>query len=554
MTIPEAALRTMARVRPLCTVGLVLGTLLFAFSLSPSLVPRPFAFQGVISGLSLTAGYAIGTALTALWHYLELPWPRPRLARYIRWAAATACVVVVLAFTGQATEWQNAVRAQMALEPISTAQPLGIALLAVIVFAAALLLGRAFRRTLEFLSGRLQRYIPPRVAHVTGIVAAVALFWTVIDGVLFSLALRAADTSYQQVDALIEDHHERPQQPERAGSPASAIDWQELGRQGRSFVSGGPSAQDLAEWTEGDADAPVPIRIYVGLHAAETAEGRAELALDELQRTGAFDREVLILATPTGTGWIDPAAADPVEYLHGGDIATVTAQYSYLPSPLALMAEGDYGAEMARALFEAVYGHWRELPADERPELYLHGLSLGALNSDRSFDLFDIIQDPFQGALWSGPPFRSETWRRVTERREPGSPAWLPVFRDGEVVRFANQDTGLAEQGGDWGPFRIAYLQYASDPITFFEPSIAYEEPDWMRAPRGPDVAPQLRWYPVVTMLQLAADMMAADGAPPGYGHTYAVEDYLRAWYTLTEPEGWDDAELGRLEQHLAQE
>jgi uncharacterized membrane protein len=30
-----------------------------------------------------------------------------------------------------------------------------------------------------------------------------------------------------------------------------------------------------------------------------------------------------------------------------------------------------------------------------------------------------------------------------------------------------------------------------------------------MRQPREPDVSPAFRWYPVVTMLQLAADMAA---------------------------------------------
>ncbi|MBK5936191.1 alpha/beta hydrolase [Halorhodospira halophila] len=538
----------MRLIGPLSTVGLLLGTLFFAFSLTPSLVPRPFAFQGAISGLSLTAGYAIGAGMSGLWHYLQLPELRGRLERMVRWLAVAGCALVAVTFMWRAAGWQDAVRAQMELEPAGGLPPIGAALVALLVFAAALLLARLFRGTFRFLSQRLQRYIPRRVSQLAGVVVAVGLFWAVIDGVLFTMALRAADSSYQQVDALIEADQERPSESERAGSPDSFVDWKDLGRQGRSFVSSGPTATELESFI--DKPTPTPIRIYIGLNAAETPEERARLALQELHRTDAFERSVLVLATPTGTGWIDPAAADPVEYLHRGDIATVTAQYSYLPSPLALMVEGGYGAEMARALFEAVYGHWRTLPEDDRPALYLHGLSLGALNSDRAFDVFDIIQDPFDGALWSGPPFRSETWRTVTERRDEGSPAWLPEFRDGEVVRFMNQETRLDAAGEEWGPFRIAFLQYASDPITFFSPSILYREPDWMSEPRGPDVSSELRWYPVVTMLQLAADM-AAGGAPAGYGHTYAVEDYIDAWVDLTEPESWDSDDLDQLRQHL---
>ena len=68
----------------------------------------------------------------------------------------------------------------------------------------------------------------------------------------------------------------------------------------------------------------------------------------------------------------------------------------------------------------------------------MHGLSLGALHSDRSFEIYDVIGDVFQGALWSGPPYRSETWRDATQRRTPDSPAWLPRFRDGSIIRFDN--------------------------------------------------------------------------------------------------------------------
>ena len=270
------------------------------------------------------------------------------------------------------------------------------------------------------------------------------------------------------------------------------------------------------------------------------------MALEELKRAGGFERSTLLLVTPTGTGWVDPASQATVEYLHRGDIATVAAQYSYLNSPLALLTEAAYGAEMARALFREIYGYWSSLPRDARPKLYLHGLSLGSLNSDLSFDFFDIIDDPFEGALWSGPPFRSETWRRVTTQRDPGSPAWLPQFKDGAVVRFMNQEQGLDQGGAEWGSFRIAFLQYASDPITFFSPGSAWREPDWMREPRGPDVSPDLRWFPVVTMLQLAADMMVGS-APEGFGHEYAAIHYIDAWHALTEPPGWTEPELERL-------
>lgn len=535
----------------LSIVGLLLGTLFFAFSLTPSLLPRPFLIQGALSGLMFAAGYGLGVAAMFLWNYLQLPLARGRAALAAKAVAAVISTVIAVSFLWQASHWQNSIRALMGMEESPGAHPVLIALVAILVFFVLLGLARLFHWVFHRLSQWLHRFVPPRISHLVGITAAILLFWTVIDGVLVSATLRISDRSFQQLDALIEDDLPHPVRPEQTGSTASLVDWRDLGRQGRRFVTGGPTAEDLSEFL--GAPAPAPIRVYVGLNSADSAEERARLALEELKRAGGFERSMLLLVTPTGTGWVDPAAQDTVEYLHRGDIATVAVQYSYLNSPLALLTQASYGAEMARALFAEIYGYWRTLPRDSRPRLFLSGLSLGSLNSDLSFDLYDIIDDPFDGVLWSGPPFRNQTWRRITAERDPGTPAWLPEFRGGAVVRFMNQEQGLDRGDAKWGKFRIAFLQYASDPITFFSTGAAWHEPAWMREPRGPDVSPDLRWFPVVTMLQLAADMMVGT-APTGFGHEYAPAHYIDAWLALTEPAGWSEAEVERLRGRFEQE
>jgi uncharacterized membrane protein len=55
------------------TSDLLLGTLFFAASLTPSLLSRSYLTQGVLSGFSLAAGYGIGVFGHWLWAYLELP-------------------------------------------------------------------------------------------------------------------------------------------------------------------------------------------------------------------------------------------------------------------------------------------------------------------------------------------------------------------------------------------------------------------------------------------------------------------------------------------------
>jgi uncharacterized membrane protein len=528
--------------------GLFLGAVFFAFSLTPSLLPRPFLVQGLLSGLSFAVGYGFGVALVSLWTYLQLPLLQGRLRIGIKLIVAALIGVVLASFLWQALEWQNALRALMGMEPSPGVHRMGIGLVAALTFAVLLIVARLFRIVFKRVSAGFDRLLPERISHLLGGLVAIVLLWSILDGVLVASVLRVADRSFQQLDALIEDELPRPDRPAQTGSAASLVDWHDLGRQGRRFVAGGPTEADLQSYF--GSPMPAPIRVYVGLNTAPSAGERARIAVDELERAGGFERSVLLLVTPTGTGWIDAVGQDTVEYLHRGDIATVAAQYSYLNSPLSLLTKASDGTEMAQALFREVYGRWRELPRDTRPRLYLNGLSLGSLNSDLSFDLYDIIDDPFDGALWVGPPFSHATWQRATAQRDPGSPAWLPTFRGGAVVRFMNQGHALDAGDPRWGNFRIVFLQYASDPITFFSSNAAWREPEWMQPPRGPDVSPDLRWFPVVTMLQLAADMMVGS-TPRGFGHEYAASDYIGAWFALTRPEGWSDADLERLRLHF---
>lgn len=536
--------------RSFSAAGLLLGTLFFAASLTPSLLPRTFLTQGIVSGASFAAGYGIGVFGRWLARYLELPEPRDRILRRIKYVAAATCAGVAVAFLWRAAEWQNSIRTLMGLEPVDSAYPFRIGLIALLTFVLLMAVARLFRLVINVTATWLRRFVPRRISNLLGVVAAVALFWVVVDGVLFRFAIRAVDASFRAYNELIEPEVQPPTDPRKTGSTTSLIAWDDLGRAGREFVSSGPTLDELRVFS-GDG-ALEPIRVYVGLNSADTPEDRARLALKELQRTGAFDRTVLVLVTPTGTGWVDPAAVDTLEYLHGGDVASVAIQYSYLQSWMSLLVEPGYGKETARALFSAVYRHWTALPEDSRPRLYLHGLSLGALNSELSAELFEVLGDPIHGALWSGPPFASRVWQYVTGRRDADSPAWLPRFRDGSFVRFANQENTLKMPGARWGPMRIVYLQYASDPVTFFDYRALYRRPGWMGSPRGPDVSPELRWYPVVTFLQLLLDMAMSTTAPMGYGHVYAPEHYIDAWIEVTDVRGWPAEKIERLKRTLA--
>jgi uncharacterized membrane protein len=357
------------------------------------------------------------------------------------------------------------------------------------------------------------------------------------------------DESFAAMNRLLDSEYEQPQHSSASGSKLSLISWNDIGRNGKRFVADGPTKEEIAAVIE--RDAMQPIRVYAGFDTGDTLEDRAQIALAEMKRVGGFNRATLVIATSTGTGWLDPSAVDSVEYIHSGNIATVTLQYSYLPSWLTLLVEPEVAREAASALFSAIYGYWTTLPQDKRPKLYLHGLSLGALGSADTLDLMLILTDPINGALWSGPPFLSRKWVAVSRNRAPGSPQWRPVYSDSSVVRFMTQDGFPNLDGAKWGRLRVVYLQHASDPMSFFSTDLVYASPDWLGSDRGRDVSPHLRWFPIVSFFQIAFDIPMATNVPLGYGHNFTPADYIDAWIEVTQPRNWDASDTAKVKTHF---
>src|SRR5262245_15338295 len=130
--------------RSFSPAGLLLGTLFFAASLTPSLIPRETLMQGVLSGLSLALGYGIGVAGQMLWHYLELPPLDSRRFRIISLAAIAISLVVGIAFLWRASEWQDSIRSLMGMEPVESIRPLEVAAITIVVFVLLVLVARLF--------------------------------------------------------------------------------------------------------------------------------------------------------------------------------------------------------------------------------------------------------------------------------------------------------------------------------------------------------------------------------------------------------------------------
>ncbi len=124
----------------------------------------------------------------------------------------------------------------------------------------------------------------------------------------------------------------------------------------------------------------------MGLTRPRHGTRRARLALDKLRRQGGFNRQ------GPGRHHAEQAPAGSsaprwrtLEYLHQG--RRLPASRFNIPisnSPLSLLFQPEYGSEAGAPCFAEVYGLLDDCAERQTAHGFIHGLSLGALNSEKS--------------------------------------------------------------------------------------------------------------------------------------------------------------------------
>ena len=328
-----------------------------------------------------------------------------------------------------------------------------------------------------------------------------------------------------------------PISPLVSGSAESSSPFTRLGLQGRRYVTDVVSPA-MIEDVLGEPATETPIRVFIGYNSEPMySMGRTEMAMAELERTGAFDRSYLLLISPTGTGWVDQTMIESAELLSKGDIATCVIQYGRFPSFLSVQKVA-LGRHQFRALLWSVRQRLAERPAAQRPNVLVFGESLGAWASSdvvmyqgiEGFDHYGIDK-----ALWVGLPGLAK-WSR--NGMAAGSSDLVPA---GSVGVFDNpaEIESLTEE--ERTRLRAAVLSHDNDPIAVMSPDILVREPEWLSGERGRNVPEDMDYTPFSTFLQVAIDAMNAMVTVPGhfgsFGHDYRADmaRMVRAAYGFTD-------------------
>ncbi|HKP41646.1 alpha/beta hydrolase [Mycobacterium sp.] len=536
-------------VRRYTFTGTAAGLVFIWLSLTPSLLPRGPLFQGIVSGAAGAIGYGLGVFAVWLVRYMRSKDTSPRAPRWAWIALAVIGVVGQILMIIYFHVWQDEVRDLNGVPRMGFWDHPLTAVLSIVFLFIFVEIGQLIGKLVRYLVRQLNRVAPPRVSAIVVVVLLLALTIALLNGIVVRFAMSTINKTFAAANDETDPTFPAPTSPLRSGGPQSLVSWESLGHQGRVFVSAGPTVEELTKFN--GPPATEPIRAYAGLNSADGIKATAKLAVEELQREGGLNRAVVAVATTTGTGWINEAEASALEYMYNGNTAIVSMQYSFLPSWLSFLVDNENARQAGQALFEAVDALIREMPEAKRPKLVVFGESLGSFGGEAPFLALNNLVARTDGALFSGPTFNNTIWEDLTRNRDKDSPEWLPIYDKGENARFVARPDNLNRPPDPWSHPRVVYLQHASDPIAWWNVDLLFSEPDWLKEPRGYDLSGRMQWIPVVTFLQVSADMAVAVDVPDGHGHVY-VRDVANGWAAVLQPPGWTPEKTEKLRPLLS--
>ncbi|MEM6692552.1 MAG: alpha/beta-hydrolase N-terminal domain-containing protein, partial [Planctomycetota bacterium] len=223
--------------------GLALATLMMAASLTPSLIPRPFYVQGILSGFAMAIGYGVGVAGFWFWAWLGLPFISDRWEKLFR----VSCVGILICGTSismwNASRWQNSVRSLMNMDEVNSAEPIGFLIITAIVAVSILTAARFLIALGSWISRRLQRYVPQKVSIAISVIVVTLIVNALTNEVVARGLLSLADGFSLAADQYIEHGISPPLGDDQCGGPESLVPWPSIGRQGKLFLTTGPTSE-----------------------------------------------------------------------------------------------------------------------------------------------------------------------------------------------------------------------------------------------------------------------------------------------------------------------
>jgi len=305
----------------LSIIGLIVAAALYGESLRPVLLPLNTNSQIIFSGLVTALGYDIGLLVDSIIKKIDIS-KKFQLNTKIKYFLIILIGIVAFFITQSYLNSQQLQRNSLKIEtdtPNWIVIVLGSFFVAFLIHQIAILI----RTFAKFCAAHIR--LPFNIHIIQSLVwMAIASLGALITFILVIVVQVSLDISARP--SLRET--QKPVSTLRSGGPLSLISWEGIGQTGREFVSRDVELYGVYFQDNTEIETMEPIRIYAGIDNETDLTKRVDLIMREFERTRAFERSVVIMFTPSGSGWVNPVAIDAVEFITKSNSASVSLQYS----------------------------------------------------------------------------------------------------------------------------------------------------------------------------------------------------------------------------------
>ncbi len=177
-------------------MGMFTGLVFYCLSMLPSLLPRPWLFQALVSAISLAVGYGIGAGIASVWRWLDFAQPSKSVMTSLWRISYVIFPIIMIGYIYMGAIAQREVHLLAGAAAPENTYAVRVLLISVSVAAVLIVLGRQTRRLARFLTRKLLRVVPERPAKALAFgLTTIFTIW-LFSGAFFNFFVTTANRLY----------------------------------------------------------------------------------------------------------------------------------------------------------------------------------------------------------------------------------------------------------------------------------------------------------------------------------------------------------------------
>ena len=166
-------------------LGVIVGVVFVLLSFGPSLLPRAWFMQAVISGVVFVIGYGFGVFVSYIIRQFNIK-QSPNYVNSIKKVTYAVLAISYLVALYLGFIWQENSHELVGIRTPASYSVIGITILSIIIIVVLMWIVRIVRTFFRWLRKQINRLLPHKIANALAIAATIFVLFGIVDGFLLN--------------------------------------------------------------------------------------------------------------------------------------------------------------------------------------------------------------------------------------------------------------------------------------------------------------------------------------------------------------------------------